>query len=233
MSEPLLAVNQNSLLDDIRRALGHSVTQTPTPLEPFIEPKGVADQAGLIARFTEEATAVSAQVHQSSSAQVFERIREICAATEQEVAISGAFIFGELNLPAALTALGCSTFDTRSHASEHEDLVGRLAKCGVGITGADYGIAETGTVVLSSDEKNALLVSLLPPIHIAVLRSSQIVAGLDEVISKLGEERIGRIDACRSASFITGPSRTSDVELTLSIGVHGPKELHLIIVGDV
>jgi L-lactate utilization protein LutC len=51
----------------------------------------------------------------------------------------------------------------------------------------------------------------------------QIVAGLDEVISKVGQERIGRLDPSRSVTLITGPSRTSDVELVLSIGVHGPK----------
>jgi len=112
----------------------------------------------------------------------------------------------------------------------HEEMVARLANCALGITVVDYAIAETGTIVLSSDEKYALLVSLLPPVHIAVLRPSQIMSGLDDVIDALNKERIGRDDPCHSASFITGPSRTSDVELTLSIGVHGPKELHILIV---
>jgi L-lactate dehydrogenase complex protein LldG len=74
------------------------------------------------------------------------------------------------------------------------------------------------------------LVSLLPPVHIAVLRSSQIVASLDEAITNLSSRRTNQADAWRSATFITGPSRTGDVELTLSIGVHGPKELHVIIL---
>ena len=82
------------------------------------------------------------------------------------------------------------------------------------------------------DEANALLVSLLPPVHIAVVRSSQIAASLDEVISTLSRERIGHANPSRSVTLITGPSRTSDVELVLSIGVHGPKELHVIIVDD-
>ena len=98
------------------------------------------------------------------------------------------------------------------------------------MTAAEYAIAETGTIVLSSDEPNALLVSLLPPVHIALVRSSRIAATLDEVISKIGQERIGRLDPSRSVTLITGPSRTSDVELVLSIGVHGPKEMHAIIL---
>ena len=100
------------------------------------------------------------------------------------------------------------------------------------MTAADYAIAETGTVALGSDEEGALLVSLLPVIHVAVLRASQIVCSLGAAIGKLKAERMTRAEPCRSATFITGPSRTSDVELVLSIGVHGPKELHLIILGE-
>ena len=57
-------------------------------------------------------------------------------------------------------------------------------------------------------------------------------ASLDEVIARVGNERIGRVEPGRSVTLITGPSRTSDVELVLSIGVHGPKELHVIILDD-
>src|SRR5207249_9280594 len=70
----------------------------------------------------------------------------------------------------------------------------------------------------------------LPILHIALVRSSQIAATLGEVISRVGKERISRVETSRSVTLITGPSRTSDVELVLSIGVHGPKELHLIII---
>ena len=135
-----------------------------------------------------------------------------------------------MNLPEQLGAQGFSIFMPDAVSANHEQIAARLANCGVGLTAADYAIAETGTIVLSSDEPNALLVSLLPPVHIALVRSSQIAASLDEVISRIGKERIGRMDASRSVTLITGPSRTSDVELVLSIGVHGPKELHVIII---
>lgn len=74
------------------------------------------------------------------------------------------------------------------------------------------------------------MVSLLPPIHIAIDESSQIKQSLTTVLSDLARESIGRHDPSRSATFITGPSRTADVELTLTIGVHGPKELHLVVL---
>lgn len=240
MSEAQRNLNQNTVLDDVRRALGRSATRPsvpPSPLGPFIEPTVQVDLGELIARFTEEATAVRAQVHRVSEklqfvGQIVEQIAEICAAYKgHEIALSGAEIFAELDLASAVAARGCSTFGPGE--TDHEKLVARLANCEIGLTAVDYAIAETGTIVLSSDEPNALLVSLLPPVHIALLRSSQIMASLDGVISELSRERINRGNPggpSRSVTLITGPSRTSDVELVLSIGVHGPKELHVIIL---
>jgi L-lactate dehydrogenase complex protein LldG len=255
MGEPNPNLDQTSVLDDVRRALGRSATLAPAPLERFIEPIIEADGAGLITRFTEEATAVRAKVYllsdklqfvadgQEQSAtppidklkfagQVVDKLAEICAENKgSEIALSAAEVFAEIGLSGALAARGFSTFVPDE--IDHEELVARLANCAIGVTVVDYAIAETGTIVLSSDEPNALLVSLLPPVHIAILRSSQIAASLDEVISKLSTERINRGDPggpSRSLTLITGPSRTSDVELVLSIGVHGPKELHVIIL---
>ncbi len=230
MSEAARKLNQDNVLRDVRRALGRSVTAPPAPLYRFVEPTIHADVHELIARFTEEATSVRARVYSvSDQLQLVAQLAEICAPCEgQEIALSGAELLAEIDLAAALAARGVSAFVTGE--TDHDKLVARLADCGVGVTAADYAIAETGTIVLSSDEPNALLVSLLPPVHIALLRSSQIFHTLDDVISKLSKERMGRGDPSRSITLITGPSRTSDVELVLSIGVHGPKELHVIIL---
>ena len=231
MSETLRSLDQSSVLADVRRALGRTVTRPPEPLEGFIEPSIKADVPELITRFTEEAKAVRAQVHRvSDELQLVERITEICAGDKgHEIALSRAELLAEINLGSTLSARGfsiCPELD----ALDHDSLIARLATCGAGVTAVDYAIAETGTIVLSSDEPNALLVSLLPPVHIALLRSSQIMSSLDEVISRLSKERINLAGPSRSITLITGPSRTSDVELVLSIGVHGPKELHVIIL---
>lgn len=231
MSETLRNLDQGSVLDDVRRALGRTATLSPEPLAPFIEPTITADGSELITRFTEEATEVRAQVYRvSDKLQLVEKLAEICAADKtHEIAVSKAELFAEIQVGSMLTARGFSP-SPELDALDHDSLISRLANCGAGITAADYAIAETGTIVLSSDEPNALLVSLLPPVHIAVLRSSQIMASLDEVISRLSKERINLAGPSRSITLITGPSRTSDVELVLSIGVHGPKELHVIIL---
>lgn len=222
----------NGVLAEVRRALGRSTTVRPVPLQPFIETSIETTVSELIARFTEEASAVRAQVYLvSDKLQLVARIGEICRSVgATEVALSDSGFIAEMNLPEQLAAQGLSLFAPHAAAIDHEQMVTRLANCGVGLTAADYAIAETGTIVLSSDEPNGLLVSLLPPVHIALVRRSQIAASLDDVIGKIGTERVGRQDASRSVTLITGPSRTSDVELVLSIGVHGPKELHVIIL---
>jgi L-lactate utilization protein LutC len=100
-----------------------------------------------------------------------------------------------------------------------------LFKFDVGITAAQAGIAETGTLVLDSSVERNRLVSLVPPIHIAILDASRIYPTLADVLALLqsGDEVSAAI------TFITGPSRTADIELTLAIGVHGPQELYVIV----
>ncbi len=93
-----------------------------------------------------------------------------------------------------------------------------------GITGATAGIADTGTLVIPSGKGRALSSSLLPPIHIAVIEAAQIVSSLEEALVQ--EE----LHLASATALVTGPSRTADIEMTLTIGVHGPKELIVYIV---
>lgn len=98
----------------------------------------------------------------------------------------------------------------------------------VGITTAQTAIAETGTLVLESVDERHRLVSLVPPVHIAIINASKIVPTLGEALTLL---RKGK-EISPAVTFITGPSRTADIELTLTIGVHGPQELYVIVTTD-
>ena len=99
-----------------------------------------------------------------------------------------------------------------------------------GLSGAQWGIAETGSLVLSSDNERHRLVSLLPTVHVALLRAPRILGGLDEALRRVAG---GDPEALpRAVTFVTGPSRTADIELTLVVGVHGPKELHVIVLQE-
>jgi L-lactate dehydrogenase complex protein LldG len=101
-----------------------------------------------------------------------------------------------------------------------------------GLTGAQAGIAETGTLVIPSGIGRPLTTSLLPEIHIVLLKYSDIIASLPQALE---DERLQNlVNAHLGSSFvlISGPSRTADIEMTLTIGVHGPGELHVLCLND-
>ena len=117
-----------------------------------------------------------------------------------------------------------SRLETKDAAVHHKASISELFKCGVGITAAQWGIAETGTLVLESAKDCSRLTSLVPDVHVCILQASQIVVTMSEVLTTM------RRELSPAVTFITGPSRTSDIELTLAIGVHGPRELHLVLI---
>ncbi|HXT62986.1 MAG TPA: lactate utilization protein [Pyrinomonadaceae bacterium] len=100
-----------------------------------------------------------------------------------------------------------------------------LFQFNVGITTAQAAIAETGTLVLEQASERNRLISLLPPVHIAIVNAVDVCATLREAISRVR----ATCETSPAITFITGPSRTADIELTLTIGVHGPKELYVIV----
>lgn len=105
----------------------------------------------------------------------------------------------------------------------------RAAEAGdrVSVTGAYAGIAETGTLVFVSDRTTPTTLGFLPETHIAVLARERLVAHLEDVWARLRNERAF---PPRTVNFITGPSRTGDIELQLELGAHGPRRLHVLLV---
>ena len=101
----------------------------------------------------------------------------------------------------------------------------------VGITGAFCVIAETGTLMMLSGEATPGATSLLPETHIAVLPASRIVRGMEDAWALLRAER-GATAMPRAVNFISGPSRTADIEQTLVLGAHGPYRVHIVLTGS-
>ncbi|HEX7810704.1 MAG TPA: lactate utilization protein C [Burkholderiales bacterium] len=97
----------------------------------------------------------------------------------------------------------------------------------VGVTGAFCAIAENGTLMLLSGEHTHATTSLLPETHIAVVPASRVVRAMEDGWDLLRNERG---DMPRQVNFVSGPSRTADIEMTLVMGVHGPFRVHVIVV---
>jgi L-lactate dehydrogenase complex protein LldG len=92
-----------------------------------------------------------------------------------------------------------------------------------GVSTAIYGLADTGSVVLSSSEEPRAQ-SLLPDVHVTLLREDRILAGLAELFAALGD------DLPSALAIVTGPSRSADIEQKLAVGVHGPREVHVVLL---
>jgi L-lactate dehydrogenase complex protein LldG len=107
-----------------------------------------------------------------------------------------------------------------------------VAAADIGFTGVDLAVAETGTLVLRSGAGRPRSTALLPPYHVAVFDRTALVESLAQLGVFLEAWHDGDPEPGGGAAihFITGPSRTADIELTLTRGVHGPKEVHAIFV---
>ena len=114
----------------------------------------------------------------------------------------------------------------RSGVTAREELRHLCATVDAGITSADYVLADTGTLVMLSSPREARMISLLPPAHIAVVPHERILTGLDELFTVLPDP------AAQTSSMvlITGPSRTADIEQILVRGVHGPGQITVVLV---
>ena len=147
--------------------------------------------------------------------------RVLSTAGAKRVASSGASLVRRV-----LAAAPLDVHVDEAEALSRDDLFA----CDAGVTTAQLAIAETGTLVLESAREKHRLLSLVPPVHIALLAARDICDSLADVIARLAGTFKEPDVASHAVTFITGPSRTSDIELTLTIGVHGPRTLHVIIL---
>ena len=111
-----------------------------------------------------------------------------------------------------------------------EVLTGRAANTDeVSLSHAFAGVAETGTLILTSGPDNPTTLNFLPDTHIVMLEAGDILGDYEAAFARLREAHGDTMP--RLVNFITGPSRSADIEQTLILGAHGPRELHIILVG--
>lgn len=127
----------------------------------------------------------------------------------------------EAGVEAALKAAGIEVY------TDQAEIAAQAATADIGLSGVEFGIAETGSLCQDGYAVESRLVSTLPPIHVAFLDGRAIVPGIIEAF-----EIIARVFDRGYISFITGPSRTADIERVLTIGVHGPSRLIVVALEE-
>ncbi len=215
--EQFLQQVRNALVEG--RKAGHA---SPLPQRGRVGYQGAgADPA---TKFIEMAAAMGAFPTRVSS---MENARDAIVALVQtkqarRVVLSDDPILKELGLIRALREIDCDAFTLTPQTPRDAVFAADL-----GITGVSGLIAETGSLVMAAAPSQPRSASLLPPIHVAVARAEQILPDLFDVLAPYSDARVP--PSC--LTLITGPSKTGDIELKLVTGVHGPGEVHVIVIG--
>ena len=189
-----------------RAAVRAQIQARPTSVRPRMDWEPLA-------RFRERAQGLASTVED------VETLAAVPAAVARYLEASGlprvAVCWKELN---ALDWSGAG-MQVEARAARDTDLIG--------ITGAFCAIAETGTLMTVSGRDTPPTVSLLAETHVAVVNASRIVRGMEEAWQLVRSE-LGRLP--RAVNFISGPSRSADIEQTVTLGAHGPYRVHVIVV---
>jgi L-lactate dehydrogenase complex protein LldG len=207
---------RNPVVDAVRRALGRSPGDPipPRPEIPPPRPAGSPDEE--IDRFLREVNALSGVACRLQVADLDPLLERLVREHEVRRACLWATpLLTRLDIAGRLAALGVTIVPPDAgHRA--------LAECDLGVTEADFALPETGTIGLLSSVERPRGVSLLPRIHLALVEPAALLADLHQVLAE-----------AKHAPYlvlVTGPSRTADIELKVTLGVHGPQQLHVWVV---
>jgi len=220
---------RDAILAAVRRATGGAVApgraavarafdeRLARPTANLVPERGRGTPAELLARFVAEAEAAAATVARVAG------LAAVPAAVVDYLAAHGL----PRRVRAAPVLRGVAWPERLGIAVDY----GRAdADTPVGLSAAVAGIAETGTLVLPSGPASPTTLNYLPDVHIVVLETTRIVGSYEDAWARFRGEAAGPDFMPRAVNWITGPSRSADIELILLLGVHGPRRLHILLV---
>jgi L-lactate utilization protein LutC len=211
-------MSREHILHRVRTALGRSEGQPPASAPAVRLRVPDVDRETRIASMLERVEALAGKTYRAASLEDACGFAASLVAGKTAIASNAPFL-NECGI-AALPGV-------RSGIMDREELRALCATCDLGITCADYALADTGTLVLLSSPQEARMISLLPPAHLAIVPAECILGSLDELFTILPNPA----ELTSSMVLITGPSRTADIEQILVRGVHGPGEITVVVVG--
>lgn len=227
-------LRQEAFLNNIAAKLGRPRRSGVTPpaweKQPYEHLYQGMDQDALIEQFIASMAALNTEVVRVSRDE-FSKAIDLAI---EKFGVSSVMYWDdsrlhELQLPRLLAEKQLNHREWKATEDEQE-LCAYAANAEMGITFAEMGLAESGTVVLMNGAGRGRLVSLLPPVYVAVLRESDIRLRLSDGVAYVHSQVPGGLPAC--INFISGPSRTGDIEGDLALGVHGPGNVLVILLQE-
>jgi len=220
---------RDAILAAVRRATGGNAAPDRPAVERAFEERlakptanrvperGKGTPSELLAHFVSEAEAAAATVERLAG------IAQVPAAVADYLAVHG--------LPTRVRAApALETVPWPERLGVAVDFGKADAATPVGLSRAVAGIAETGTLVLPSGPATPTTLNYLPDVHVVVLEAARIVGAYEDAWAMLRREAAGPDFMPRAVNWITGPSRSADIELALLLGVHGPRRLHILLL---
>jgi L-lactate dehydrogenase complex protein LldG len=218
-------------ITDRLRSGGATVPTTHHADGTHLELAAPVTNGDAVERFTGAWQALAGHVHEATPSTLGEIVEQICRAcgVSQLLSWNDPWLAPFPLVPelrARDLALDFGNLPLERSA-RHERLAA-LASIGVGLTGTFGAVAESGSVVVVSGPGRSRLASLLPPVHIAIVRRSRVYPTLPDFL----QQQPGIVEQGSNLVLISGPSRTADIEMTLTRGVHGPGEVHAVLLDD-
>ncbi len=201
----------NPVIDAVRLSLGRTAETPVSPRPDIIRPRQAGSTESEIERFFQELSRLSGVGMHMQPEGIAAALKSLI--DEQKIKKATVWntpVLNRLRISDCLRTLGVGL--VAPNAGKHI-----MAQCELGVTEADFILPETGTLVLRSSEEMPRAVSLLPRVHLAIVTDAALRADLHQVFAEAKDSHY--------LVFITGPSRTSDIELTPTLGMHGPKFL--------
>ena len=244
--------SRDRFLANVRRALGRSDARSRPPQDspfpgksevggPTVEAvrREMDDRADeLLEQLAQSASDIGWQVERAASAEAaLDYIVDVARSLEAKSAMRSAHpVLDGLDFESRFSAIGVELELMAVHESrgdlerQRADLREKVVRAELGITGVDYAIAETGSCVIVAKKGVSRLVSLLPPAYIAVVRRGEVLPSLDELFV-LRRQYLLAHEGASYMNIISGPSRSADIEQTIVRGVHGPGNVHMVLLG--
>lgn len=232
-----MTTSRDKILNKLRAARRPFPEAAPRPAE-YVPVTGIDDTApeALLARFKAEAEALNTEVFvvegdEAATACVLDLL-----ASHGSERIS-AWHFKHIPVDKLYTAIqAVPEVDYKIDyprilvdAIERVAEIDRLESAGVGLTGADAAAATTGTLILSTGEGKSRIPTVLPPVHIAVITLDQILPRIEDWLARERAAGGPALNESANVCFISGPSRTADIEKQLVLGVHGPRRVQVVV----